>query len=485
VILPPIIDGRLDEGIWQQPSGYSGFLVQGQPDRPARRQTVFRVAYDAANVYLALSCPTDTSIGPPKIRHWQEDDEAIDEDESCRVLLWPEPNQENVHYEFTINPQGVVCDARRHGGFPISSAAWNGPTRAAATVGRGIWEAELMVPLQQLGIPDKPWRINVIRHDALAEERSTLVPTFMPTSAAPVGTSCPNALLTWPVPAKPFLTMPLPVRFVRLADMEDSADAWQASGALHVLSESHVFSGRRSLEVRFQPGGGRIGRGFQQTNFSGWHTLKFDLFLEGDGSAPLAAVLHDAAGRTRTIWFFLRPGTNDVALPLGYFGAGLQLRSIKTLELVSRDAAHIWLDNIRLEEDLLSYHELSNRPARQSKSNLVVLVHADLSALPMTTPSLALDVTVPLFGTQKVRRLERRNPTRTHRFVFQSDDFVGHDVRDPVKVAAFFRMDGQDYVAFRLVRLSQANEQIEFTMADFPLNAATERESPGSDHESE
>jgi hypothetical protein len=464
VILPPLIDGKLDEGVWQQPPGYSSFMVVGQPNRPARRRTIVQVAYDASNLYIALACPTDTSIGPPKVRHWQDDDEAIHEDESCRILLWPEPSPPGVCFELTVNPRGVVYDARRHWDYLISSAVWDGPTRAAAAIGQGVWQAELMVPLQQVGVPDKPWRMNVIRHDALAGERSSLAPIHEGTTAAG---HPPSAVLYWPAPARSLLTAPLPVRQFRLDDMEDSLGFWRGSGCTWGYSDTHVMSGRRSLEVGFAEGGGRVGRAFQQASFSGWQTLRFGLFLDGQAAFGLGVGLRDVLGRTRTAWFPARPGANDIALPLDLVCAGLQHRNIKAVEFISRGKARIWLSDIRLEEDALSFHEKPNRPVRQSRSGLELRIDPAILAHGTSTP-VAVDVTVPLFGTRKVRRLEGRSPVAIDRFTFASGDFVGHDVRDPIRAAAFFVADGQCYFAFREVRLSQPWEVVTFAPGDFP-----------------
>jgi hypothetical protein len=471
VILPPLIDGKLEEGIWQQPPGYSSFVVVGQPNRPARRRTTVRVAYDASNLYIAMACLTDTSIGAPKVRHWQDDDEAIDEDESCRILLWPEPSPSGTYFEITVNTQGVVCDARRHRGFPVFSAVWDGPTRAAATVGQGVWQAELMVPLQQVGVPDKPWYINVIRHDALAGERSSLAPIPGTITAA---RQLPGAVLHWPSPAKPVLTAPLPVRQVHLSDIEDCPGLWRGTGSVWSPSDKHVTNGRRSLEASFYEGGGRISRLFQQVSFGGWQTLRFDLFLDGQEAVRLSVGLRDVLGRTRTAWFLARPGANDIALPVDCLCAGLQHRNIKAMEFLSPAKARIWLSNLRLEEDAISFHERPTRPVRQSQSGLEVSIDPAVLVQGMPAP-VAADVTVALFGTRRVRRLERRSLAAIDRFsppltyAFAAEEFVGQDVRDPIRAAVFFEVDGQCYFAFRESRLLRPLEVVRFAPRDFPL----------------
>jgi len=471
LILPPVIDGRLDEGIWQHTPPYSDFAALGGRRGPARRRTEFRIAYDAGNLYIALACPTDTSIGAPKVRHWQDDQEGIDEDESCCVRLWPDPDRPDVCLEVKVNPRGVVSDALRYEGWPMRSTGWDGPTQAAARILPGRWQAELRIPLVRLGIPDRPWHVNVIRHDALAEERASLAPRpadpkTTSVSARPIDS--PRALLRWPVPARPFLTGPLPIRQLRLTGTREAVKRWRATSAVVAVSDKHATEGRHALEVSFQVAGGSIRFAPAEASFSGWETLRFDVFVGGDEPIVLGVRLRDVLGRTRTGWLVARPKANDVILPLDLLGAGLRLRGIKALELLSRSPVKVWVDHIRLQEDTISCHELPHRPARPTRSSLSVEIDQAVVGGPSAETPVAVDVTVPLFLTQKVRRLERRQTGSGGRMTFGPEAFAGHDARDPVRVMGFVQKDGQGYFAFRELRLSRTAESITFGVRDFP-----------------
>lgn len=473
VILPPVIDGRLDEGIWQQPPHNSRFTVIGRPNQPARRPTSVRIAYDAYSLYLGLSCPTDTSIGPPRIRHWVDDDENVGEDESCRIILQPNPLPQAPYYDITINPQGVLSDARRFNGFPIPQNGWDGPVRAAATVTRGLWQAEIMLPLQYVGIPDHPWKINIIRHDALADELSSLYPMSMiasPNEDRPI----PTGVLQWPSPAKPFLVSPLPTRQLSIEGAEDSSEAWQAKEATISPSDRRATGGRRSLDVRFNTHSGSITRVVPSGNFKGWSWLKLELSLEGKDTATLGVRLRDAAGHERTAWFLARPGRNPVSLPMESLATGLQSRSIRAIEILSIAPAQIRLDSIRLEDDIVSYHEQPNRPPQQSCSKLTTRVDAGNSAgMESARPSISVSVAVPLFNTRRIRRLERAGGSGAESFVFLPEEFAGHDLRDPVSITATLWRLGQVSVAWREVRLSQSVEEVRFGPDDFPRIASS------------
>ena len=465
VIFPPLVDGRLDEGIWQHSPGYDDFGVADAPRRPPQRRTEFRIAYDAANLYIALRGLTDTNLGPPKVRHWQRDDPGIVEDESCTVRLWPVAHPPGLYYEFTVNARGVVLDARRHWGHPVRSAVWDAPTQAAATIARGEWLAELRIPFRRLGVPDEPWWVDVVRHDALSEEQSGLACNAIDgmTKSTP-----PRALLRWPTPARPFQTGPQPMRVLRLDDMERAPKGWRASGAMISSSEQHVASGRRSMRIDYGLGGGHVSLTPSQGSFSGFETLRFDAFVGGDKPITMAVRLRDVLAHTETGWFRARPGANDVALPLALLGAGLRLRSVKAVELIGRGDASVWIDHLRLEQDTLSCHERPHRPPRASRSTLTVSIDPGvLDALP-SPPAVAVDVTVPLYHTRKVRRLRRRPTMTAEHVVFGADEFAGHDARDPVRVTAFYHDGRQGRFAVRELHLAHPQESVTLIEGDFP-----------------
>ena len=54
---PPVIDGRLDDALWQAAPAADGF-VQSDPreGQPATEQTQVHVAYDDAYLYIAARC---------------------------------------------------------------------------------------------------------------------------------------------------------------------------------------------------------------------------------------------------------------------------------------------------------------------------------------------------------------------------------------------------------------------------------------------
>ncbi|HSQ34756.1 MAG TPA: hypothetical protein VLQ89_02080, partial [Candidatus Binatia bacterium] len=51
---PPVIDGKLDDPLWQQATQFDRF-VTFKPDfgKPTSEKTIVRVAYDRKNIYFA------------------------------------------------------------------------------------------------------------------------------------------------------------------------------------------------------------------------------------------------------------------------------------------------------------------------------------------------------------------------------------------------------------------------------------------------
>ena len=52
----PVLDGKLDEPVWQQAPVVSGFAVYGKPEEPAPVQTSVRVLYDRQNLCFGVRC---------------------------------------------------------------------------------------------------------------------------------------------------------------------------------------------------------------------------------------------------------------------------------------------------------------------------------------------------------------------------------------------------------------------------------------------
>ncbi|MCP4158212.1 MAG: carbohydrate binding family 9 domain-containing protein [bacterium] len=107
VTSPPLIDGQLDEEVWGNSKGYSGFKSFSPGyGVPAKEKTLVYVSYDSDNLYFAFKC-FDKS--PEKIiATIRKRDTAASED-SVSIFIDSHNDGQNA-YLFGINPLGVQLD---------------------------------------------------------------------------------------------------------------------------------------------------------------------------------------------------------------------------------------------------------------------------------------------------------------------------------------------------------------------------------------
>lgn len=149
---PPAIDGDIAEPPWQTASGLSlfrsirnGKLVTSQP--------VFHVAYDANNLYIAAQIPFAGQAPKTSVR---QHDGPVYTDDAIEVFLMPPGDAD--YSQFVVNAAGIQWDGK------CQDATWNPTWQAAASIGTGVWYAELAIPFASLGVSapsvGQTWRIN-------------------------------------------------------------------------------------------------------------------------------------------------------------------------------------------------------------------------------------------------------------------------------------------------------------------------------------
>ena len=170
----PVIDGRLDEDIWQQATIIDD-LRQIDPVEngvPSER-SVFRVAYDNKNLYVAAELYTSD---PEKIIHRQliQDTEVLNDD---HIAIYLDPrDSRRGGYVFYLNPNGVRHDGLVFGeidraGFNMD---WDGIWQGRGALTGSGWTAEVSIPFSTLDFdashPD--WGVNLVRF--LGHNRETI-----------------------------------------------------------------------------------------------------------------------------------------------------------------------------------------------------------------------------------------------------------------------------------------------------------------------
>ena len=178
----PVIDGRLDDAVWQQRDWYTGFRVLNEPDAVAGVQTRFKIAFDDSAVYIAILA--DEPCMDELVATVEERDGKVYHDDCVEVFLSPDPKGEGF-YQFVINPLGTVFDNEvrdetRAGGHAALYSAWDADCKVAALKEADGWCAELSVPLAELDLTSgdgQTWRLNVARErQAGARELTTFSP---------------------------------------------------------------------------------------------------------------------------------------------------------------------------------------------------------------------------------------------------------------------------------------------------------------------
>ena len=167
---PPVIDGRLDDAIWQEITPVTDF-VQTEPEEgaPPSEKTELRIAYDKHAIYVAVHA-YDSQPGAIVTKLNRRD--HLDNSDYVR-LFFDSQHDHQTAFVFGTNPSGVQFDSfisndgeggRRMGrrGDTNWDAVWDVETRIDSTG----WIAEFRIPLSMLRFPsisNQTWGFNFQR----------------------------------------------------------------------------------------------------------------------------------------------------------------------------------------------------------------------------------------------------------------------------------------------------------------------------------
>lgn len=163
----PVIDGKLDEADWRDTLEAGPLFDSADVNRIVKQRTVFKVGYDAVNLYLGVICQ-NYSGSTNRMETLAADDDGIFNDDSLEIFVNPERLGTN-YYQFVINRRGTVWDAANQwtaGALKINRQ-WNGNAQAAVDCLSNQWTAELAIPFSALEVkPEngKKWGLGVNRN---------------------------------------------------------------------------------------------------------------------------------------------------------------------------------------------------------------------------------------------------------------------------------------------------------------------------------
>ncbi|MFQ5918347.1 MAG: DUF5916 domain-containing protein, partial [Candidatus Binatia bacterium] len=161
---PPVIDGRVDEEVWQLAEEIEGFIqFEPQNGQPSPLRTVGRVGYGDEVLYVAFTCydPEPEGIAAAVIKR----DGSLDDDDAVVVMLDTFNDNTTCTY-FTTNSLGTQSDGKVADNGRSNNMRWDATwLSAAARIPQG-WTAEFAIPFRILkfeGGEDRTWGINLGR----------------------------------------------------------------------------------------------------------------------------------------------------------------------------------------------------------------------------------------------------------------------------------------------------------------------------------
>jgi hypothetical protein len=173
---PPVIDGRLDEAVWQQAPAATDF-VQRQPDegQPATQRTEVRFLLGRDALYVGARMASDApgTIQAPISRR--------DNDAEADLLLisLDTYHDRRTAYTFGVTAGGVRLDRYHPEDRESADSSFDPVWEARARVDADGWTAEMRIPYSQLrflAAPEQTWGLQIVRFVAASNEQSLWVP---------------------------------------------------------------------------------------------------------------------------------------------------------------------------------------------------------------------------------------------------------------------------------------------------------------------
>ncbi|MBM3884078.1 MAG: carbohydrate binding family 9 domain-containing protein, partial [Verrucomicrobia bacterium] len=157
----PVVDGRLDDAVWDlAPVGGPLHEAYQQPGQLMSERTEFRVLYDEKNLYLGIWC-FDTE--PERIIAREMEHDGNITDDYCYVLLDTFLDRRNG-YLFTVEPLGARSESLITANTVVNRD-WDGLWWARTSRDAEGWKVEMAIPFKTLSFnpANTTWGLNVER----------------------------------------------------------------------------------------------------------------------------------------------------------------------------------------------------------------------------------------------------------------------------------------------------------------------------------
>ena len=173
----PLVDGKEDDGCWQKAEPITGFVTADYEGRPAKKQTVVRLARDDRNLYLLARCE-EPDVKRLVAERKGKDNPSVWEDDCVEVFLSPAYGRT---LQFIVNSIGTLYDSEilvndQSMAGSVTNARWDSQAQVGALVGKDHWTVEMAIPFAALGpapAAQTEWKINFAREEQRTGELST------------------------------------------------------------------------------------------------------------------------------------------------------------------------------------------------------------------------------------------------------------------------------------------------------------------------
>ena len=192
-----ILDGRLDESIWEVADMAKNFsMILPQDDRKATQFSEIRMTYDNINIYLAVIFFNNSVKGDYVVESFKRDF-SFGKNDNFLVAIDPFNNM-TTGFAFGLNAYGAQWDGTMYDGRRVD-LNWDTKWYSEVAFDEEKWTAEIAIPLKSIRYNDKltQWGISFSRLDLKASEKSgwTPVPRQFPSI-----TMAYSGILDWDAP---------------------------------------------------------------------------------------------------------------------------------------------------------------------------------------------------------------------------------------------------------------------------------------------
>jgi len=178
---PPLIDGRLDDSVWQAAALTDAFTQQSPFDgaKPSER-TQMRVLYDDQALYFAFDCD---QVNTPIIEKLTRRDR--DSESEWVWLQIDSRNEGKSAFVFAVNISGTIADGQIIDQTTYSWE-WDENWEGKAVRRPGGWSAEIKIPIRVLrfdgSLPVQSWGMQAARF--IADRQETNLWAYFPRDVA-------------------------------------------------------------------------------------------------------------------------------------------------------------------------------------------------------------------------------------------------------------------------------------------------------------